>query len=82
MNKTLKAEKKVENPANQLLPSDVASEYEVINWVGGHRQRFGNFGVVDLKLMTLEKAERLVKYGFSKLQKREPSKVFYTESEV
>lgn len=75
MAKSIKIEKRVENPSNDLLPAIVAAEYEVVNWQGGHRQRFGTFGVVDLKLMTLEKAEHLVRYGFSKLVKRENKKI-------
>ncbi len=53
---------------NELLPVDTAKEFEVINWVGGHRQSFGNFGVVDLKQLTIQRAKVLVAAKFPKIR--------------
>lgn len=59
--------KKKQTTIKNWLPEDVAEKFEVKNWKGGHRQDFGLFGVVDLINLTIPKAERLVKRGFSKL---------------
>ena len=55
------------NKANTFLRASVARKYELVNWTGGHKQVFGPFGEVDLKTLTLAKAEALVKSGFTKL---------------
>lgn len=64
------------------LPSEVAAEFELINWVGGHRQDFGRFGIVDLERITLAQANRLVNQGFSKLQRKvKPEKAQIAKAE-
>jgi hypothetical protein len=55
---------------NVDLPKEVAEKFALKGWVGGHRQIFGRFGVVDLKELTVARAEALVKAGFSKLVKK------------
>lgn len=50
------------------LPAEVAAKYELVGWVGGHRQVFGTFGVIDLSKLTLRKADSLYTRGFSKLK--------------
>lgn len=52
------------------LPAEVAEQYELVDWVGGHRQNFGRHGVVDLSKMTLRRADALVRAGFSKLRRK------------
>ena len=54
-----------------LLSDDVAAEYEVTEDLtgGGSRQVFPEFGVVDLKKITLEEAGDLVNRGFKWLRK-------------
>lgn len=58
---------------NKLLTKEVAVQFEVVDWKGGHAQEFGKFGLVDLKTLTIAQAERLVKFGFSKLRKKKPT---------
>ena len=55
------------DPANKLLSAEVAAQYEIVNWTGGHRQNFGKFGIVDLKVLTPKDAELLVKMKFTKI---------------
>jgi hypothetical protein len=50
------------------LPKAVAKHFDLVDWVGGHRQNFGRFGNIDLKTLTLDQAKRLAKAGFSKLK--------------
>jgi hypothetical protein len=59
-----------EDPANTYLPADLKGLYQVKNWAGGYRQHFGKFGIVDLKAMTIQRAETLIARGFTKLVKR------------
>lgn len=60
--------------SNVKLPAEVAEQYELVDWVGGHRQTFGRHGVVDLSNITLRRAEALVRAGFSKLRPKELDK--------
>lgn len=60
--------------ANQYLPADVAKDYEVVEWHGGQKMVYGHFGIVDLSVMTVARAERLIKAGFTKLRKRKKKK--------
>lgn len=55
------------------LPKEVAEHYELVGWKGGPVQVFGRFGVVDLNNLTLRRAQKLVKMGFTKL-KAKPQK--------
>lgn len=57
--------------AQDFLPKEVAEKYEVVEWVGGHRQRFGHYGVIDLTKLNLAKAKALVNTGFSKLLEKQ-----------
>lgn len=50
------------------LPAEVAEKFTLVNWVGGHRQNFGKFGVIDLTKITVDQATSLVKRGFTKLK--------------
>ncbi len=52
------------------LPAEVAEQYELVNWVGGHRQTFGRHGAIDVTKLTLRRAEALVRAGFSKLRRK------------
>lgn len=58
------------------LPKDLQGKYELKNWPGrGTRQIFGPyFRVVDLTILTEQKAERLIQMGFPYLVKVEPKK--------
>lgn len=57
------------------LPAEVAAKYELVDWVGGHRQIFGKHGVVDLQTITLARADKLFRDGFKKLKlKSKPPK--------
>lgn len=67
---TTTSSKKDTDPANKHLPAEVAALYEVVNWQGGHRQHFGRYGIVDLKNMTITRADRLVNTKFSKLRRK------------
>jgi hypothetical protein len=61
----------------QALNAEVAKDYELVDWTGGHRQDFGKYsswlqgGVLDLSTLTLDQAARLVEMKFPKLRKRE-----------
>lgn len=50
------------------LPKPVAEKYELVNWKGGAKQYFGSFGTVDLEKLTVQRADRLVAMGFTKLR--------------
>lgn len=56
--------------SNVKLPAEVAEQYELVNWVGGYRQTFGRYGVVDVSTITLRRADALVRAGFSKLRRK------------
>lgn len=57
---------------NNFLSKEVAEEFEVINWTGGHKQYFGSkYRTVNLKKLTLTQARSLVNRGFTKLVKKE-----------
>ncbi len=59
------AKKKIE------LPKEVAEKYELVGWGGSLKQRFGRrFGLVNLRTMTIEQADRLYQKGFRKLKKK------------
>ena len=60
-----KVQKKVE------LPKEVAKDYELVKWVGGPRQLFGKFGIIDVTTLTPEKAAILVEKGWRRLRKKE-----------
>lgn len=74
-NKELKARieemspKAVKDP-NEYLPKAIQAKFEVVNWVGGSLQHFGRFGEIDLTMLSLVKAQSLVRRGFSKLRAR------------
>lgn len=59
---------------NSWLPADTSAKYEVVDWVGSHRQIFGRFGVIDLKNLSPRQAGSLVKRGFSKLREKTEQK--------
>lgn len=67
-NKPAEKAAKIIDPANDFLSKETAEVVEVVNWVGGHRQDFGRFGIVDLKTLKPGVAQRLVRQGFSKLR--------------
>lgn len=48
--------------------------FQLVDWVGGHRQVFGRFGIIDLTTLTPARAENLIKKGFKKLAKNETTK--------
>lgn len=53
------------------LPSEVAKVFDLVNWTGGVKQDFGPvFGTVDLSTLTVQKAENLVRKGFTKLARK------------
>lgn len=64
-----------QNKPKEFLPSEVAQKYELVNWVGGHKQVFGKFGTIDLKELTVEKCAQLVKQEFSKIKAKSNSAV-------
>jgi len=57
-------------PYQPKLPEAVAEHFELVDWKGGPRQAFGRFGVVDLRTITLQRANSLVQRGFGKLRRR------------
>ncbi len=59
-----------QNYGESALSKDVAEKFEVIDWVGSHRQFFGTFGIIDLSTMTLQQAERLAKLNFPKIRRK------------
>ena len=63
------ANPKKKDPPKAELIADTAKEFELVGWVGSYRQSFGKFGIVDLSTLTPEKADRLVKRGFKKIQR-------------
>jgi hypothetical protein len=64
----------MKRPTPNLLPDEVAQEYELVNWTGGAVQNFGRFGLVNLNTLTLAQARQLHAKGFSKLQVRKKPK--------
>ncbi|HQU52016.1 MAG TPA: hypothetical protein PK643_03340 [Saprospiraceae bacterium] len=56
--------------ANKYLSKEVADQFKVTDWSGGHRQVFGRFGVIDLKELTITRANALVEMGFRKLVRK------------
>lgn len=64
----------MKQPTPNLLPDEVAQEYELVNWKGGAVQNFGRFGLVNLNTLTLAQARQLHAKGFSKLQVRKKPK--------
>jgi hypothetical protein len=64
----------MKQPTPNLLPDEVAQEYELVNWTGGAVQNFGRFGLVNLNTLTLAQARQLHAKGFSKLQVRKKPK--------
>jgi|GEM_PF-2749344 len=72
-NLQLKAELEKAKPKKGMAPTSYLSEviskdFELVNWVGGHRQEFGKFGVIDLTKLTPQRATSLIQRGFSKLK--------------
>jgi len=62
-------EKKKEQP-KPVLTEETAKDFELVDWVGSHRQSFGKFGVVDLSTLDPKRADRLVKRGFKKIKRK------------
>ena len=60
---------------HKKLSKEVAEQFEIVDWWGGHKQFFGKFGTVDLSTLTIQQAERLVGMGFSKIVKKEAKKL-------
>lgn len=58
----------------ECFPKELQSEYELVNWVGSHRQEFGRFGIIDLSKLTKDKVERLISKGFKRIQRKESAK--------
>lgn len=58
-------------PTAVKLPAPVAKEFDLVGWVGGSKQSFGKFGVIDINTITLERAKLLAANGFKKLVKKE-----------
>ena len=56
--------------ADIWLPKEVSNKFKTVDWVGGHEQNFGRWGMINLKEMTLRRAETLVRKGFPKLAAR------------
>jgi hypothetical protein len=52
------------------LSEDVAKKYELVNWVGSHKQYFGKHGIIDVNIMTVAQADALVKAEWPRLQAR------------
>lgn len=52
------------------LPKEISDKYELVDWVGGHRQNFGSFGDIDLSQLTEQQVERLISKGFKKIRKK------------
>jgi len=52
------------------LPPATAADYELVNWVGSHKQDFGTFGVIDVSTLTPAQAEKLVQRGWKKLRRK------------
>lgn len=52
------------------FPEELAKEFKLVDWVGGHVQNFGRFGTIDLSKLTQEGVERLIAKGFTKIEKK------------
>lgn len=61
------------NNNNVTLSPVLAKDFELVGWVGGERQNFGKFGVVNLNTLTKAQANSLVRRGFTKLAKKSES---------
>lgn len=58
----------------ECFPKELQSEYELVNWVGSHRQYFGRFGIIDLTQLKKDKVERLIAKGFKRIKHKEAAK--------
>jgi len=58
------------NYPNDQLPAETAEKYEIIDWVGGNRQYFGKFGIIDIKQLTPRRAGQLVRMKFKKIKEK------------
>lgn len=57
------------------LPKEVAEKYELVEYgPGSPKQRWGKYGVIDVREITLDKADRLHRAGWPKLQLKEQPK--------
>lgn len=55
---------------NRFLKPEVAAKYQVVNWSGNEAMVFPNIGTINLKELTAQQAEGLVRRGFKKIQKK------------
>jgi len=62
-----KTDKKVEKVLERKLPADVAKKYKLVTIRPG-KYNFQKFGEVDLRTISLEKADAIVARGFQYLQ--------------
>lgn len=68
----MKAEQAVKNakPKSEL-PAALQKDYELVGWVGSHRQSFGSrIGIVDLSTITKQRVETLIARGFKKIVRK------------
>lgn len=59
------------NYGANAFPKDLAAKYELVNWVGGHIQNFGQYGTIDLSKLTEHKVESLIHRGFKRIRRIE-----------
>lgn len=55
---------------NRFLKPEVAAKYKVVNWAGNEALVFPKIGTINLKELTVQQAEGLVRRGFKKIEKR------------
>ena len=55
---------------NRFLKPEVAAKYKVVNWAGNDQMVFPSIGTINLKELTVQQAEGLVRRGFKKIEKK------------
>lgn len=68
-NESAPAEEEAKEEQSGYLKPEVAKVFD-LNWTGGHTMQAGRHGRIDLRALTLEDAERLVKNGFTVLVRK------------
>jgi len=56
---------------NAVLSQELSKEFKLVGWLGGTRQNFGKFGIVNLKTLTPAQADSLIQRGFKKLARKD-----------
>ena len=62
--------RKKKKTQTDLLPEEVATQYDLIGWKGGPKKDCGRFGIIDLRTLSLQRADLLFNMGFPLLTKK------------